>query len=202
MKFNTLVKNIFFSFLYFSEITIPAITLLLGFFFKQLFLWIPLSVLIAGFIDLFTRQWVMSDRVGEMQRFSMTLKSAFALIGFYAMIGQVICVGLIIWWFIFQHITTIIVTIIILGVLCYVVISRNGNLSFWKKAAKNPDFVYEQFSQDDAWVIDDRTNHVDKTGFAGPFLLYVPSIGKTIKFYGKIDKYEESQNRIEKELLK
>ena len=88
MKFNT-------------AIIISLITLLIGFFFEQSYLWIPLSVLGAGVIDLFTRQWVMSDRVGQMQKLSMTLKSAFALIGFYVMIGQVICVGLIIWWFIF-----------------------------------------------------------------------------------------------------
>jgi len=88
MKFNT-------------AIIISALTLLLGFFFEQSFLWIPLSVLIAGLIDLFTRRWVMSDRVGQAQRLSMTLKSMFALVGFYAMIGQVVCVGLIIWWFIF-----------------------------------------------------------------------------------------------------
>jgi len=93
--------------------------------------------------------------------------------------------------------TAIILTIIILGVLYYVVILRSGNLSFWKKAAKNPDFVYEQISQDDAWVIDDGRNEIDKTGLDGPFLLYVPSIGKTIKFYGKVGEYEESQNRIE-----
>ncbi len=41
----------------------------------------------------------MSDRVGQMKRLSMALKSLFAMIGFYAMIGQVICIGLIVWWF-------------------------------------------------------------------------------------------------------
>ena len=76
MKFNT-------------AIIISLTTLLLGFFFEQSYLWVPLSVLAAGFVDLFTRQWVMSDRVGQMQKLSMTLKSIFALIGFYAMIGQV-----------------------------------------------------------------------------------------------------------------
>ena len=88
MKFNT-------------TIIISLITLLLGFFFEQPYLWVPISVLVAGFVDLFTRQWVVSNRVGQMQKLSMTLKSMFALIGFYAMIGQVVCVGLIIWWFIF-----------------------------------------------------------------------------------------------------
>ena len=84
-----------------TAIVISLITLLLGFFFEKVYLWVPLSVLVAGIIDLFTRQWVMSDRVGQMQRLSVTLKSLFALTGFYAMIGQVACIGLIIWWFIF-----------------------------------------------------------------------------------------------------
>ena len=84
-----------------TAIVISLITLLLGFFFEKVYLWVPLSVLIAGIIDLFTRQWVMSDRVGQMQKLSVTLKSLFALTGFYAMVGQVACIGLIIWWFIF-----------------------------------------------------------------------------------------------------
>ncbi len=96
----------------------------------------------------------------------------------------------------------IIVTIVVLGTLYYFVILRNGNLSFWKKAAKNPDLVYEHFSQDDAWVIDDGGKAIDKTGLDGPFLLYVPSIGKTIKFYGRVGMYEQSQHRIETELRK
>jgi len=84
-----------------SAIIISLLTLLLGFFFDQPYLWIPLSVFGAGFIDLFIRRWVVSDRIGAMQKLSMILKSFFALIGFYAMIGQVICIGLIIWWFVF-----------------------------------------------------------------------------------------------------
>lgn len=84
-----------------TAIIISLITLVLGFFSGQLYLWVPLSVLIAGIIDSFTRQWVTSDRVGQMQKLSITLKSLLALIGFYAMIGQVVCIGLIIWWFIF-----------------------------------------------------------------------------------------------------
>lgn len=94
----------------------------------------------------------------------------------------------------------IIITIAMLGILFYVVILRSGNLSFWKKAAKNPDFVYEQFLQDDAWVVEDVGRAIDKTGLDGPFLLYVPSIEKTVKFYGRIGKYEQSQNRMEVKL--
>ena len=94
-----------------------------------------------------------------------------------------------------------IVSVIILGVLYYYfVIVKNGNLAFWKKAAKNPDFVYKQLSEDDSWLVDDGGTKIDKGIYDGPFLLYVPSIGKTIKFYGKIGKYEDSQKQIEKKL--
>jgi len=77
---------------------------------------------------------------------------------------------------------------------------KHGHLSFWKKAAKNPDFVYKQLLRDDAWIIGDDTVQVDKNEYDGPFYLYVPSIGKTIKFYGRIDQYEASQNKIEEQL--
>lgn len=94
----------------------------------------------------------------------------------------------------------IIFIIILITLFCYFVMIKKGNLSFWKKAAKNPDFVYEQLLKSDAWIIDDGTTKIDKEKFAGPFLLYVPSIGKTIKFYGEIGKYENNQERIEEEL--
>ncbi len=82
-------------------IIISVIVLLIGFFTNQPYLWIPATVLIAGIIDLFTRQWVSSDRLGSAQTFSAILKLLFSLIGFYAMIGQIACIGLIIWWFVF-----------------------------------------------------------------------------------------------------
>ncbi len=94
----------------------------------------------------------------------------------------------------------IIIFIIIFAVISYVVMIKNGNLSFWKKAAKKPDFVYGHLLKDDAWVVDDGISKIEKDKFDGPFLLYIPSIGKTIKFYGKIGKYEDSQKRIEEEL--
>ena len=95
----------------------------------------------------------------------------------------------------------IIIFIIILAILFYYfVMVKNGNLSFWKKAAKNPDFVYEQLSKDNVWIIDDGNTKINKEKFDGPFLLYVPSINKTIKFYGEIGKYKNSQKRIEEKL--
>ncbi|MEX0877398.1 MAG: hypothetical protein WDZ40_00870 [Candidatus Spechtbacterales bacterium] len=95
----------------------------------------------------------------------------------------------------------IIIPIIILVVLYYYfVIVKRGNISFWKDAAKHPDFVYEQLSKDDAWVIYDGTSHPNKKDFVGPFRLYVPSLQKSVKFYGKEGQYEESEERIQKQL--
>ena len=84
----------------FSILTSLAV-LLVGFFSKQPYLWIPLSVLAAGFFDLFTRSWILSDKLGRAIKLSVLLKSFFALIGFYAMLGQIACVGLVVWWFVF-----------------------------------------------------------------------------------------------------
>ena len=84
-----------------TAVIISGITLLLGIGFSQPYLWVPLTVLIAGIIDLFTRKWVASDRLGRALRLSVFLKFFFSLIGFYGMLGQVACVGLILWWFIF-----------------------------------------------------------------------------------------------------
>ena len=82
-------------------IIVSFIVLLIGLFVGENYLWIPISVLIAGVIDLLTRQWVISDRLGSVQTLSIMLKSLLALIGLYAMIGQIACVILLIWWFIF-----------------------------------------------------------------------------------------------------
>ena len=82
-------------------IIIALLTLLLGFFFNQPYLWIPFSVLVAGFVDLFTRRWVLSDRFGTAKNLSALLKLLFTLVGFYAMLGQVACVVLVFWWFVF-----------------------------------------------------------------------------------------------------
>jgi len=81
-----------------TAIIISFIVLLIGFFTNKSFLWIPLSVLGAGFFDLLTREWVLSDRIGKAKNLSILLKLFFAVVGFYAMIGQIVCLGLIIWW--------------------------------------------------------------------------------------------------------
>lgn len=82
-----------------TSIIISAVTLLVGYFFDQTYLWLPLTVLVAGIVEGRTRQWVASNRLGSSTTVSVLLKFVFAVIGLYAMIGQVACIGLIIIWF-------------------------------------------------------------------------------------------------------
>jgi len=81
-----------------SAIVISLLVSAIGFFFGQTHLWIPLSVLMAGVIDLFTRQWIISDKLGRAVIFSTLLKFVLALVGFYAMLGQIACLALIFYW--------------------------------------------------------------------------------------------------------
>ena len=84
-----------------TSIIVSGITLLAGLFSQQPYLWFPVSVLAAGIIDLFTRGWVASDRLGSATNLSVLLKSICSVAVLYAMVGQVICIGLLIWWFVF-----------------------------------------------------------------------------------------------------
>lgn len=81
-----------------TSIVIAGVTLIAGVVFQQPHIWVPLTVLVAGVIDLFTRQWVMSDRLGSMTELSLFLKMILALIGFYAMLGQFACLVLAGMW--------------------------------------------------------------------------------------------------------
>ena len=81
-----------------SAVVIAAITLLIGLVFGQSHLWIPTSVLVAGLIDLQTRAWSSSDRLGASAGLSIGLKLGCTLIGFYATLGQIACLALIAWW--------------------------------------------------------------------------------------------------------
>lgn len=84
-----------------TALVISAITLILGLVFSKAYILLPVSVVIASIIDIFTRQWVVSDRVGSMLKISILLKVLFAGIGFYAMLGQFLCIWLLGEWFIF-----------------------------------------------------------------------------------------------------
>jgi hypothetical protein len=70
-----------------------------------------------------------------------------------------------------------------------------GKLSFWKLAGKLPEQALEHASSDPAWVIVVGSEPVPDEGFVGPFLLSVPSLGRTVKLYAHRDQIESSQQR-------
>lgn len=130
--------------------TIIALTvLLIGTVTTQPLLWIPLSVLIASLIDLFTRNWVVSNRLGSAVTFSIFLKFIFSLIGFYALIGQFVSLGLLAWWFGWY----IIILILVLGCI-YLVYKKYGGLNFWKIINEYPDVALTFFkSYPNTWKL-------------------------------------------------
>lgn len=79
---------------------VASITTFLGFYFDKSTLWLPVTVFRASVFDLLTRKWVMSERLGSSKTLSMFLKSLCSLVIIYATIGQIICVWLVIKWFI------------------------------------------------------------------------------------------------------
>lgn len=84
-----------------TALVISVITLILGLIFSKPNIFIPVSIVIASIIDLYTRKWVASNMIGGMIKTSVLLKGLFAVIGFYAMVGQLICIFLLVKWFIF-----------------------------------------------------------------------------------------------------
>jgi len=80
---------------------ISSSTVLIGLFFGKPLIF-PISFLLASVIELSTRNWVNSMRLGSMRNLSITIKSLLALIGFYALVGQAVCIVIIIWWFMFS----------------------------------------------------------------------------------------------------
>lgn len=70
-----------------------------------------------------------------------------------------------------------------------------GKFSFWKLAAKLPEQAFEYVSADPAWAIVAGSQPAPGKEFVGPFLLPVPTLGRTVKLYAREDQIESSQDR-------
>ncbi|HBF00758.1 MAG TPA: hypothetical protein DDW46_06830 [Dehalococcoidia bacterium] len=81
-----------------TAITITGFTAAWGLIAGNPFLWLPITGLFAGVIDLFTRDWVRSPKLGASIKFSLYLKLVLTLMGTYAMLSQFACVVLMIYW--------------------------------------------------------------------------------------------------------
>ena len=74
---------------------------------------------------------------------------------------------------------------------------RRHGFSFWKLAASIPDEAYEWFKRNPAWFVSDFADNKPspRDQYTGPFVLAVPSLGKTIKVYARHDQIEQSQRQ-------
>ena len=81
-------------------IAISLVTVIVGLIFGKPSIWLPISFLVASIIELPTRAWVNSDKLGSMRNLSFMTKTLFAYVGMYASIGQVICAVILFKWFI------------------------------------------------------------------------------------------------------
>jgi hypothetical protein len=61
--------------------------------------WVPLTVLFASLVYGWSRDWVLSERLGSAQTLSIVLKSVCSLFILYAFAGTVICGILLFRWF-------------------------------------------------------------------------------------------------------
>lgn len=83
-----------------TAVVIATVTLLIGVARAEAHLWIPLTVLAAGIVDLFTRSWLHSRKRGASSAASEGLRLTLTLIGLYAALGQLACLVLMLVWFI------------------------------------------------------------------------------------------------------
>jgi hypothetical protein len=100
---------------------------------------------------------------------------------------------------------TIIIIIIAVVIIFYFVFIKQGNLKFWQLVQQNPEASYEHFLKSDHWSVVDGINESNQPSrsegtWEGPFRFNVPSLGHTIKVYGKAGFYEQDQKELE-ELL-
>ncbi len=84
--------------------------------------------------------------------------------------------------------------IVILGAIA-VFFGRRGKLKFWKLAAELPNYAFEWFTNDPAWIIILADEPTPGENYVGPFFLFIPLLGKTIKLFAHEDQIEESQQR-------
>jgi len=69
-------------------------------------------------------------------------------------------------------------------------------VKYWKEIQKSPDTAFNLMQQDDCWFFDEKPTGYKWGEISGPFKLFVPSLGRTVKIYAKTDEIVDSQNRI------
>lgn len=91
----------------------------------------------------------------------------------------------------------ILLLLVILGGAVLVFLPKRGS-QFWRVAAAQPDAAYAWARTQAAWVIVDPESGTPlppepRTQFAGPFMLWVPHLGRTVRLYCVAAEIESSQ---------
>lgn len=72
---------------------------------------------------------------------------------------------------------------------------RQGNLKFWRLAARHPDLALILFKTDKCWSLHETPIDIAPPDLAGPFTLFIPSLGRQVKVWGRRPDYLDSQAR-------
>jgi hypothetical protein len=89
--------------------------------------------------------------------------------------------------------------VLVLAVAIYLYIrSRRPSARFWRAAATYPEVAFQWFTTEECWHV--AIEEGEDTGrpsaeWTGPFRLYVPSLDRTVRIYGRYPDFEQSQSR-------
>jgi hypothetical protein len=83
-----------------TSVVISALTFSGGLIWHKLYLWVPASVFVAGLVWLVLGGFASLKKRGSNAAASEGVKLVVNIIGLYATIGQLACIGLLIWWFV------------------------------------------------------------------------------------------------------
>ena len=92
-------------------------------------------------------------------------------------------------------------TILVVGLLYWLLAGRRTQVSFWNQALKQPDAAYDFFKATEIWrVFDDGLpgnfrEHVPAKNWIGPFPMVVPKLGdRKVFVFGKKGAFRQSQD--------
>jgi hypothetical protein len=77
---------------------------------------------------------------------------------------------------------------------------RSRRVEFWTVAGARADTAYDWFRAHPEWIVDDTSPALgggapgpQRAGYAGPFLLTVPKLGRQVRLYARADAIAASQ---------
>lgn len=95
---------------------------------------------------------------------------------------------------------TVAVVILVVGCLCWLLVGRRGQISFWNQALRQPDTAYDFFDSAEVWQVFDEglpanfREVVPTKEWIGPFPMVVPKLGDQQVFvFGRKGEFRQSQ---------